>query len=205
MHKSKSSAFFTIFNTAMSVRSQHTDNQYWFVTFTCYNWIPLFQITNSYHIVYNWFNYLRETMKAETMAFVIMPNHTHAIIYLHDLNTDLNKLLANGKRFMAYELIKVLEAQHQMQLLKQLEEGVTHADKKKGQKHRAFEPSFDAKAINTLDFFNQKLSYIHANPVKGKWSLAETFTDYEHSSASYYELDVVKHFKPFDYRDVWVF
>ena len=33
----------------------------------------------------------------------------------------------------------------------------------------------------------QKLDYIHANPVKGKWQLAENFLDYPHSSAGYYE------------------
>jgi putative transposase len=189
----------------MSVRTQHTENQYWFITFTCYNWIPIFQITRSYNIVYNWFNHLRQSGKGETAAFVIMPNHVHAIIYVHDFNTDLNKLLGNGKRFMAYQMIRALEEQQQTKILSQLEDGVSLADRKKGQRHRAFESSFDAKPINTSSFFNQKLNYIHNNPVSGKWNLAETFTDYEHSSAPFYELDIVKQFKPFDYREVWVF
>ena len=189
----------------MSVRTPHKENQYWFITFTCYNWIPLFNITNSYDIVYNWFNHIREKRKADIMAFVIMPNHAHAIIYLPEVNSDLNKLLGNGKRFMAYEIIKRLEIQGQTQILQQLKSGLTTTDKKKGQKHRVFEPSFDAKALNTLEFFNQKLNYIHNNPVSGKWSLVEYVTDYEHSSASFYELNIVRHFRPLDYRDVWVF
>jgi len=189
----------------MSVRVQHTDNQYWFVTFTCYNWIPLFQIAKCYHIVYNWFSHLRESKKAETVAFVIMPNHVHVILYLENQNTNLNRLLADSKRFMAYEIIQVLKMQKHEQVLQQLEDGVTTTGKRKGQKHRVFEPSFDAKHINTLDFLNQKLNYIHNNPLKGKWNLSETISDYEHSSASFYELDMVKHFKPFDYRDVWIF
>lgn len=28
---------------------------------------------------------------------------------------------------------------------------------------------------------------MHRNPVSGKWNLAETFTDYPHSSARFYE------------------
>ena len=188
----------------MSVRTQHIENQYWFVTFTCYNWIPIFRITNGYYAAYNWFKYLRQSKKTEVLAYVIMPNHLHAILYLPDLNTDLNKLLANGKRFMAYELIKLLK-QQQSEILKQLADGVNTADRMKGQKHRVFEPSFDAKPINTLDFLNQKLNYIHSNPLKGKWSLAEVFTDYEHSSASFYEFEVVKNFKPLHFREVWIF
>jgi hypothetical protein len=34
----------------------------------------------------------------------------------------------------------------------------------------------------------QKLDYIHHNPVKGKWKLVDDFTDYHHSSAAFYEL-----------------
>jgi hypothetical protein len=30
---------------------------------------------------------------------------------------------------------------------------------------------------------------MHANPVSGKWNLAEVFTDYLHSSAKFYELN----------------
>jgi hypothetical protein len=33
----------------------------------------------------------------------------------------------------------------------------------------------------------QKLNYIHNNPVSGKWQLAETFLEYEHSSVCFYE------------------
>ena len=45
----------------------------------------------------------------------------------------------------------------------------------------------------SIDLFSrevieQKLDYIHANPVQGKWQLVDDFVDYEYSSASYYEL-----------------
>ena len=33
----------------------------------------------------------------------------------------------------------------------------------------------------------QKLDYIHTNPVKGKWMLADNYLDYPHSSAGFYE------------------
>lgn len=32
----------------------------------------------------------------------------------------------------------------------------------------------------------QKLNYIHANPVRGKWNLCKEFTDYKNSSAGFY-------------------
>ena len=33
----------------------------------------------------------------------------------------------------------------------------------------------------------QKLDYMHANPVSGVWSLVEDALDYPHSSAGFYE------------------
>jgi hypothetical protein len=33
---------------------------------------------------------------------------------------------------------------------------------------------------------NQKLAYMHSNPCAGKWKLAKTPIDYEHSSARFY-------------------
>ncbi len=32
----------------------------YFITFTCHKWISLFEITNSYDIVYSWYNILKQ-------------------------------------------------------------------------------------------------------------------------------------------------
>jgi len=34
----------------------------------------------------------------------------------------------------------------------------------------------------------QKLNYIHENPVSGKWKLVDDYVSYDHSSAGFYEL-----------------
>ena len=68
--------------------------------------------------------------------------------------------------------------------------------------HKIFKDSFDAKAIFSDKFLIQKLDYIHHNPVSGKWNLVRDFTEYEHSSASFYEMQKVKHFKPLHYMDM---
>jgi REP element-mobilizing transposase RayT len=187
----------------MPVRTLHKEQEDWFITFTCFEWIPLFQITNGYHLVYDWFRYLHKKNKAEVVSYVIMPNHFHAILHLHSSSIDLNKLVGNGKRFIAYGLVKLLEEKSEMPILYKLAQGVTDAETKKGQKHRVFANSFDAKSLETEKFLYQKLDYIHHNPVQGKWKLAEEYTDYEHSSASFYELGVVKHFEPKHFRDIW--
>jgi hypothetical protein len=103
---------------------------------------------------------------------------------------------------MAYEIIKRLEAAGQTDLLLHLAEVVTLRESKKGQKHKVFEESFDAKPIYSHAFIIQKLEYIHHNPIRGKRELSNDFVSYEHSSASFYETGNGKYFKPTHYMDV---
>jgi REP element-mobilizing transposase RayT len=69
-------------------------------------------------MVYEWFNHLKKSEIAEITAFVIMPNHLHAILYFKDENFNLNNIIANAKRFMAYEIIERLKEQNSSSLLK---------------------------------------------------------------------------------------
>ena len=171
----------------------------YYCTFTCYKWIPLFDIVNGYDLVYKWFEVLRKAGH-ETVAYTIMPNHLHVILFFPTNKFDLNKIIANAKRFLAYGIVKRLETLGRRDLLDFLSNEVSPRERKKGQLHKVFSDSFDAKGIYTDKFFNQKLNYIHLNPVRGKWRLVDDYRDYEHSSASFYELGIVKHFRPFDFR-----
>ena len=94
--------------------------------------------------------------------------------------------MANGKRFMAYEIVKLLIKAKQQSLLKHLAFVVPSRSKKKGQLHRVFEESFDAKECCSDAFTRQKIDYIHLNPVRRKWQLVEDLPQYLHSSAGFY-------------------
>ncbi|CAN5222740.1 hypothetical protein BH20BAC1_BH20BAC1_26270 [soil metagenome] len=89
-----------------------------------------------------------------------------------------------------------------MKTLGTLEDVLTEREKKKKQLHKVFKDSFDAKAIFSEKFLVQKLNYILNNPVSGIWNLAADFVSYEHSSASFYEEGIVKHFEPKHYKSL---
>lgn len=184
----------------MAIKWKHDDNTtMYFCTFTCYQWLPLIDIVNGYDTVYKWFDHLKEQGNG-TVAYVIMPNHLHTILYCPNAGFDLNKIIGNAKRFMAYEIIKRLEQLNREDILDYLASGLSVREKRKGQLHKVFTDSFDAKGIYNEKFFNQKFRYIHLNPVSGKWQLARDYTEYEHSSASFYETGEIKNYEPFDYR-----
>ena len=187
----------------MAIKLKHSDiYSTYFITFTCIEWIPLFEITKGYDVVYNWFSVIKKEHNADIVAYIIMPNHLHAIVHFPAPAFNLNTIIANGKRFIAYEIINRLEALQNKEMLFHLETLVTLREKKKGQIHKVFKDSFDAKPVFSEKFLIQEINYIHHNPVSGKWMLAKNFAEYEHSSASFYEMQLVKHFKPVHYMDL---
>ena len=110
--------------------------------------------------------------------------------------------MGNGKRFIAYEVIKRLTEKGMNKILLQLKEVLTERDLKKGQKHKVFEDSFDAKPIYHRDFLLQKINYIHVNCVRGKWKLVEHWEDYEFSSARFYFKNILDGFVPVHFEEL---
>ena len=82
----------------------------YYITFTCHQWLPLFEITNSYDLVYNWYEVIKIKYGIKTTDYIIMLNHVHCILFFPTEKYDLNKIVSNGKRFMAYEIVKRLDA-----------------------------------------------------------------------------------------------
>lgn len=143
----------------MSVRRQirQKDGLY-FITFTCCHWLPLFEIVNGYELVYKQFDYLK-SCGHYIAGYVIMPNHIHAVIAFKDTGKTINQIVGNMKRFLAYAIVERLEMLNKKEVLNKLAGSVNAADKKKGQLHQVFEPSFDAKWCYKDTLTNQKLDY----------------------------------------------
>ena len=186
----------------MAVKYKHSDvYSMYFCTFTCYEWMHLFELTNSYDLAYDWFNIIKKK-GIEVISYVIMPNHVHCILYFDKPGFNLNQILSNGKRFMAYEIIKRLKAANDTNTLSILQNALTERERKNKQLHKVFTDSFVAKAIFSEKFLVQKLNYIHHNPVTGKWNLAKDFVSYLHSSASFYESGITNNIMPKHFRDL---
>ena len=156
-----------------------------FITFTCYKWLPLIDKTDGYDLVYKWFDYLK-AQGHKINGFVIMPNHVHALINFTETEQTINTIVGNGKRFMAYELITRLKDKGDHELLLSLSNDVEITRRNNNKKHDVWELSFDWKICDSIEFIKQKLNYMHDNPCKGKWALCQSPIDYVHSSCKFY-------------------
>jgi len=157
----------------------------YFITYTCYHWLSLIELTKSYDLVYKSFDHLKN-QGHYISGYVLMPNHIHFLAAFHNNGKNLNKLIGEGKRFMAYEIVGRLKADFNKKILFLLSNAVSSSRKQKGKLHAVWEDSFDWKMCDTFEIIEQKLDYMHNNPCRGKWELAESPVDYIHSSAKYY-------------------
>ena len=188
----------------MPVRFKHDqhDHSIYFVTFTCFKWKWLFELSDAWHTVYKWFDALYKK-DIRVMGYVVMPNHIHSLLYFPKMPGSLNNIVGNAKRFMAYDIVKGLEQKQHLLLLEELHGYVKKGEMKKGQIHKVFEESFDAKECRSRKFIMQKLDYIHKNPVSKKWQLVNDFTEYEHSSAGFYEKGIKRYENLLHVAEVW--
>lgn len=158
---------------------------FYFITFTCFRWLPLLEETKIYDYLHFWYDKIRE--KGYILnGFVIMPNHFHFIVFATLDSKDLSRTMGEAKRFLAYEIVKRLKKNQNTQTLNLLSSGVQIKEKTKGKKHQVFRLSFDAKVVD-ISGIDRVLDYVHQNPVSGKWTLSEDFVDYPYSSVAFYE------------------
>ena len=124
------------------------------------------------------------------MKFIFAPsNHFHCLLFPTHTGTSVNQMIGECKRFMAYDIVKALEKRKCYSLLEVLSKNVPPRERRIGKLHQVFFPSFDSRICYDEKMIEQKLEYIHHNPVKGKWSFVEDFVEYQHSSARFYELN----------------
>ena len=81
-----------------------------------------------------------------------MPNHVHALIGFSNTGQNINTIVGNGKRFIAYEIINRLKQQNENKLLQQLHLSVEAKDLERNKKHEVWEDSFDWKECRTNEY-----------------------------------------------------
>lgn len=112
-------------------------------------------------------------------GFVIMPNHLHFIWEMLAMN---GKEMPNASfnKTIGHLLIKDLKLNDDYKLpLYQVNEP--------GRQFRVWKRDPLAVLMNSKNKFEQKLDYIHYNPLQEKWNLATIPEDYYWSSARFYE------------------
>jgi len=137
----------------------HNPEGTYFVTATIVEWLPVFTTAACCNILVDSLLYCREHKGLKIHAWVILDNHFHAILAAPDLAGTLTDL----KRFTARALLAQIRKEKRDWLLNQLE--YYCAAHKLASAHQVWQEGVHPQEIGTDAMMDQKLDYIHANPV----------------------------------------
>lgn len=153
-----------------------------FFTATILKWQPLFQKDISKRIVLDSLKYLVEVKRIVIYGFVIMPNHIHLLWRLLEHEKQKN-VQRDFMKFTAQQL-KFGLLENEPETLQKYYVGL------KDRQYQFWQQKSLSKTMYSRKVFEQKLDYIHHNPLQQKWQLVEKPEDYFYSSARFYLLNI---------------
>ncbi|HKR06732.1 MAG TPA: transposase [Bacteroidia bacterium] len=156
-------------------------NKIYFYTATIEGWKHLLKDDRYKDIIIGSLRYLSDKELINVYAFVIMPNQIHIIWEM---------LQMNGKEMPHASLMKFTSHQFLDELRKENVNMLSQYSVESDSRNHQFWKR-DALPIELYSdkVFEQKLDYIHNNPVQEKWNLSEEPVDYKYSSAKFYETE----------------
>lgn len=154
------------------------DTAPYFVTATTVNWLPLFRNPEIVSILISSLRYLIDSRRIELYAYVIMEDHLHLIC----TGDNLSKAIASFKSYTASKCLDYYRVNQQTDELAQLEH--LKMKFKKDRHYQFWQEGSHPQRIYNDAVLQQKVDYIHNNPVKrGYVDLPE---DWQYSSARDY-------------------
>ena len=169
-----------------------------FVTFKTFKKYPYFEGEKCCLILLEELDYYRQKYGYKIYGYVILPDHVHCLISFENEKLTISKIIQMIKGATARQIIDLsLQSGNQEHLLlaqnKNMEQ-MLHAtpnewnkNHKRGLKYQIWQPGFFDFNIYTTKKFNEKLKYIHGNPIKH--GLTNDISKYKFCSWRNYELD----------------
>ena len=163
----------------MSTRRRDIFESYncFFITTTFNDWIRLLINNEYYMIIINSILFCIKKYDVDVIAYVLMPNHIHLILFYNN-KVNVSGLLRDLKKYTSVKIREKLVQDGKESILDRL------AYRKNGQKFKVWKDRFDAVVILNKNILLTKMNYIHNNPVKS--GLVERTQDWKYSSAGYY-------------------
>ena len=158
------------------------DDQYgtYFITPTIVDWVDLFSRQIYRDIIIDSLKYCIEQKGLVVYGYVLMTNHLHLIV--RSQSGKLSRTIQDFKKFTASSMIDAIKTEPESRkdwLLHRFQWNATLHQR--GSDHQVWTHENHAEAIFSEKFFNQKLNYIHNNPVRAGW--VENPEEYIYSSA----------------------
>lgn len=153
----------------------------YFLTCTIIEWIPVFLSRPYFDVIVNSLAFCRKNKGLRLYAYVVMENHVHMIAGA----PDVSSVVQSFKGFTAREIVRLAEAEGRRPLLNQF---AMHKKRyKSASQHQVWQEGAHPQLIQGDEMLNQKMVYIHDNPVRRGY--VDAPEHWRYSSARNYFLD----------------
>jgi putative transposase len=153
-----------------------------YITSNIYNRINIFTRPSFIIPIIDSLNYYRYQYGLKLIGYVIMPNHMHLLIW-----STVEKLVADFmrdfKRFTSGRITRQAKVEGNREWTNQFETAGSETGRAE---YKVWQDSFWEQNIFTQKFMEQKLNYIHMNPVRA--GICATPDNYLYSSYRNYYL-----------------
>ncbi|TDM00462.1 MAG: transposase [Flavobacteriaceae bacterium] len=156
----------------------------YFISFATVNWIDVFVRDRYFGCIVESLDYCRKYKGMEIFGYCIMPSHIHLIF--RSQREDPSGLIRDFKGFTSREITKIIQENPQESRREWILWMFERAAKKNSNvKHKQFwQQNNKPIEIWSTKVFEQKLEYIHQNPVES--GFVTDAVDWKYSSARNY-------------------
>ncbi len=156
----------------------------YFITMTVVGWIDVFTRKGQKLLIVNSLKHCQANKGLEIYGWCLMPSHLH-IICKAGGNFELTDILRDFKKFTSKAIVKQIMEKPESRrewMLQCFKDACVHL--KREQEYKVWQEGNHAKEIFSNGFFQEKLEYIHNNPVEDM--IVDKPEDYLFSSARNY-------------------
>jgi len=163
----------------------HDQQAIYYMTFTIVGWVDIFSRQSYRDILIDSFKYCQKNKGLHLHAYVIMTNHVHLIASVDD-GFSISNFVRDCKKFAAKQILYEIENSG----IESRREWMLHQFKyyasrhSRNEKYQLWEHDNHFIELSSTAFTQQKIDYIHQNPVSA--GLVYRAEDYVYSSASNY-------------------
>lgn len=169
----------------MGVKNRIVPGNLYFMTMTVVDWVDVFTRPVYRHIIVDSLKFCQEKKGLKLYAWCLMSNHLHLIASAVEEDKSLSDVLRDFKQFTSRSIVAAIQEEpesrrqwmlHRFEFNAKLNPKVRH--------YKLWQDGNEAKELNTNAFIDQKLNYIHQNPVRAE--IVEEPEHYLYSSARNY-------------------
>ena len=169
-------------SSKFKVRDQ---DKLYFLTFTTCYWLDIFTRPVYKEVLVDSLRHCQESKGLELFAWVIMTNHVHLIARAVP-EKQLQDIVRDFKKYTSVAIARQIESNHQESRKEWLLWMMARAARKskKHQKYQLWQSGYHPVELSSNYIMEQKLEYLHQNPVKEGW--VRKADEYVYSSAKDY-------------------